>query len=330
MSGVSYGLVVDAHLVLEHIHTVVTENDSIIQKLQGLHKLKIENLTQAVALGSFENRIPKYFSKSSAIASSALKRTSHFDQIPSFKEWNAPTHGFRDRLKDELNAFDRTHTRVIEDTLLADSKAYSVAKFSLNESITWIGQLINYMDETYNDLIRHNTFADDKAWQLTTQLVRRIFLEVSSPLTGIINLFKVGHNEEIGQLIFWPMLRAHDIMKRYKDASFKDDASIASEYVKFLAANTGNEAADKMITRFSAIETDVKNVAKSVASVEKSNGQSLNRSDWQSWKAEANTEIRSTLHILRRFVMPQCWTMTVYFRCPQQITRVYANPERSR
>jgi hypothetical protein len=71
-------------------------------------------------------------------------------------------------------------------------------------------------------------------------------MEVSLPCTGIQNLFKVGDNDNIGKIVFLPIVKAHDIMKRYKDVSFKDDPTIASEYVKFLAANSGHETTDKL------------------------------------------------------------------------------------
>jgi hypothetical protein len=35
-------------------------------------------------------------------------------------------------------------------------------------------------------------------------------------------------------------------MKRYKEAGFKDDPTIASEYVKILAANSGTDAVEKV------------------------------------------------------------------------------------
>jgi hypothetical protein len=229
----SYEYVVDAHLVLVHVYTNVSDSETTIKQLQVLTKLKIENLTQSIAISSFETRIPKFFSKSTTIASGMLKKSSysHFDQIPSYKEWDQSTNGYRARLKEELKNFDIAHTKLIEDTLDVNSKAYSILKLSVTESITWILQLIMYMDDTYNDLIRHNTFSEEKAWQLTTQLAKRIFSEISAPRNGVQNFFKVADNESIGRLMFWPIIKSQDLTKRSKDASFKDDATVASEYV---------------------------------------------------------------------------------------------------
>jgi hypothetical protein len=133
---------------------------------------------------------------------------------------------------------------------------------ALNNSVAWILQLVGYMEDTYKDLIRQNTFTIEKAWQLVTQLARRIFLEVSRPRIGVNNTFRVGDNEQIGRLILWPVLKCQDIMKRYKESGFKDDPTIASEYVKFLAANSGTDAVDKVSSRMVALETEVKEATK--------------------------------------------------------------------
>jgi hypothetical protein len=114
-----------------------------------------------------------------------------------------------------------------------------MAKQALNNSVSWIFKLVGYMEETYQDLITANTCTVKKAWQLVTQLARRIFLEVSKPQIGVNTTFKVGDNDQNGTFILWPVLKFQDVMKRYKEVGFKDDPTIASKYVKFLAANSG-------------------------------------------------------------------------------------------
>jgi hypothetical protein len=118
------------------------------------------------------------------------------------------------------------------------------------------------MEDTYKDLIRQNTFNVETSWQLVTQLARRIFLEVSRPWIGVNTTFKVVDNEQIGRLILWPVLRCKDIMKQYKDAGFKDDPTIASEYVKFLATNSCTDAVEKVAGRRTVFEVEVKKASK--------------------------------------------------------------------
>jgi predicted nucleotide-binding protein (sugar kinase/HSP70/actin superfamily) len=51
-------------------------------------------------------------------------------------------------------------------------------------------------------------------------------------------------------------------MKRYKDAGFKYDPTIASEYVKFLAAKSGTDAVEKVAGQMTALEVEVKEASK--------------------------------------------------------------------
>jgi hypothetical protein len=249
-----FGTIVDVHLVMEHIHNAASDTEGTLKQLQSVYKLKFENLTQGLAVTSFDSRIPKYFSKTSNLVTSIRKsNVSHFDMIPSYAVWDEPQSGARDRLKEELLVFEEAHQELIEQTLDPESKAYNMAKQALNNSVSWIIQLVGYMEDTYKDLIRQNTFTVEKAWQLVTQLARRIFLEVSRPRIGVNTTFKVGDNEQIGRLILWPVLKCQDIMKRYKDAGFKDDPTIASEYVKFLAANSGTDAVEKVAGQMTAL-----------------------------------------------------------------------------
>jgi polyhydroxyalkanoate synthesis regulator phasin len=163
LSGISYGTVVDAHLVLEHVNSNLSDSEGTLKELQGLYKLKIENITQGRAIASFESRVPKLFSKHSTLIGTMVSKTgkSYFDQVPSYADWDEANTGFRERLKFELRNFEYTHTRVIEDKLDPDSKAYNIAKLSVTSSVTWILQLAGYMDDTYKDLNRHNAFSPD-------------------------------------------------------------------------------------------------------------------------------------------------------------------------
>jgi hypothetical protein len=51
-------------------------------------------------------------------------------------------------------------------------------------------------------------------------------------------------------------------MKKYKEAGFKDDLAIASEHVKFLAANSGTDAVEKLSNRLTSVETELNEAAK--------------------------------------------------------------------
>jgi hypothetical protein len=245
-----HGMIVDVHLVLEHVYDQVSENEGGVKVHQGLRKADLDDLTQSLLLTSFDSRLPKYFASASSSTPSIRKpNASYFDRIPSYRDWDEPVTGFRDRLKEELQIFDTAHTEVIRNSLDPTSLSYSIETTSVTNSVTWILLLVSYIDDTYKSLLTQNTFTTEKAWKMVTQLARRIFYEVSIPRLGVKNFFKVSEPAMMAPRSFYPIVRCHDIMNRYKVCGFKDDPSIASEYVKFLAANSVTDLLDKWCLR---------------------------------------------------------------------------------
>jgi hypothetical protein len=207
MDGCPYGMVVDAHLVLEHIYDQVSESEGRVKIHQGLRKADLDDLTQSLLLTSFDSRLPKFFASAGSTAPSIRKpNASYFDRIPSYRDWDEPITGFRDRLKEEIQIFDTSHSEVIRNSLDPTGMAYSIATSSVPHSITWILLLVGYMDDTYKNLMTQNTFTSEKAWQLVTQLARRIFYEVSIPRLGVKNLFKVSEPQMMVPRSFWPIV----------------------------------------------------------------------------------------------------------------------------
>lgn len=95
----SFGLIVDVHLVFEHIYQQAFNDEGALKELNGLYKIKIDNLTQGLAMTSFDHPMPKFFS----VAVNAVNKkpkvkkpdSSHFDNIDSFEDWDLPIMGFR-------------------------------------------------------------------------------------------------------------------------------------------------------------------------------------------------------------------------------------------
>jgi hypothetical protein len=83
-----------------------------------------------------------------------------------------------------------------------------------------------------------------------------MMVEVFIPRNGLQNAFQPGKNEQICQQIFWAVLKSHDIMSRYKRNSYKDDPTVSSELVKFMAVNTGFDALDSLTKKFTTLEAE--------------------------------------------------------------------------
>jgi hypothetical protein len=121
------GLVVDVHMVMEHIQAAITGTDSISMS-DTLFKLKIKTLADGLAMKSFETKVPRYFSQSS-VHKVVKHDASHFETIATFEEWDTPISGFCTQLKDRDN---------IDELLNRESIGYAIATMALTESVSWL------------------------------------------------------------------------------------------------------------------------------------------------------------------------------------------------
>jgi hypothetical protein len=245
--------------------------------LEKLFKLKIKTLADGLAMKSFETKVPRYFSQSS-VHKVVKHDASHFETIGTFEEWDTPISGFRSRLKEELQTFRAAHRENIDESLNRDSIGYAIATMALTESVSWLEGFIVFLDDYYRDLTKAR-FGSKKAWHVTTRLGRRMLLEIAVPRNGIQNSFQAGRNDQICQRIIWSVLKAHDIMARYKRHNYKDDPTVSSELVKFLAVNTGYEALDILTGKMASMETDVAAMKKDVAAAIKAASSAANKAD---------------------------------------------------
>ena len=253
-------------MVMEHIHAAISRLDSI-SRLEKLLKLKIKTLADGLAMTLFETKIPRYFSQS-ATHKVVKVDASFFDSIPTFEEWDHPNSGFRTRLKEELITFRDGHQDNIDEAFERGSIAYAVANMALTESVAWLEGFIVFLDDCNRDLTKAK-FGSKKAWHVTTPLGRRMMLEIAVPRNGVHNAFQAGKNDQICQRIFWSVLKAHDIMARYKRNSYKDDPTVSSELVKFMAVNTGFDALDSLTVKVTAMEGDSSTLKKEAQNASK-------------------------------------------------------------
>jgi hypothetical protein len=270
------GLIVDVHIVMEHVHASIGGQE-VIGQLQKQIKLGILTLADGLAMSSFQSKLPRFLSKQGA--HTVIKNdTSFFSEVPTWEEWDMPMTGFRECMKEALTSFRTAHQGNIDDTLERGALVYSISTMALTESVAWLEGFINFIDDYYRDLSAAK-FGSRKAWHVTTRLGRRMFLELDAPRNGVQNFFKAGFNDQVCQRIFWSVVRSHDVMSRYKRNNYKDDPSVSSELVKFLAINTGFEVLEKLTVKVTEMERVVLAMQKETAAATKSAMSAANRAD---------------------------------------------------
>ena len=102
------GLIVDIHMVLEHIHRAL-EGSETIAVMERLYKIKVSCIADSVlAMTSFDTKTPKFFCK---VQGHRVLRgdASYLDTIPNHAEWSDVATGFKMRLQEALAKFQEAH-----------------------------------------------------------------------------------------------------------------------------------------------------------------------------------------------------------------------------
>jgi hypothetical protein len=270
------GLIVDVHMVFEHIHYALEGIDTI-STMEKLYKIKVTCIADSVAMTSFDTKTPKFFSK--VQGHRVLKGdASYLDLVPCHADWSDVGTGFRMRLQEALAEFQESHASFIDQSVEIGSKPHTLAHAALTESAAWIIGFIQFIDEYYRELSKAK-FGSAKAWHVTTRLAKRILDDVGTQRYGVQNAFHVGDSRQICQQIVWAVLKSHDTMTQYKRLNFKNHPSISTELVKFLAINTSFESIEKLTSKVCILEAEAATTKKLLAISEKASSSAGNKAD---------------------------------------------------
>jgi hypothetical protein len=269
------GLVVDPHTVFEHIFANLSGGE-FLKNFERVHKLEISTLAQGYSMSSFEQPIPKLFSKA---GTTVIKDdSSYLSRIVTWDDWDYPDTGLRHCLTQELVIFNRSHRSEIENTLDQESRVYAIACLALSDSVSIIEAIIKFID----DFVKHLTtakFSVKKAFHVTSRLTKRIFTEIFEPRQGILKSFKTRNLEQTSAAIFWANLRSLDIGMGFKRTGLENLHIVSSELVKFLLVNTGYESISGLEAKVKLLETQSSELSKLAKNSEKSALSAANKAD---------------------------------------------------
>ena len=269
-----YGLIMDPLLMLDRIWG----DDGLGNKANQLKtwesrvKLGITTGAEEAALQAIMVKRPQLF-HSGKTAMVSERNKSKLSQLPNFGAWKSGGEGVRNYVVRQMNVIYSTLSQEISYALGHDpalAKANALAVRSLNDTITFITQLMNFVDTMYERLNSESKFTSDQAWSLTTQILDRICEELYAPKEGVGGAMKIEAPASVCCHILWAAFKTHDIMATYIEKNFENHPVISAEYIKFLATNSGIEKVEKlehqlggMVEKLSkAVEESKKAVAK--------------------------------------------------------------------
>ena len=255
-----FGYFSDVHVIMEIINiemgNSVATNPNIdsIKDRADLIKLNLKNEWERYTITSFDRTIPRLFLGNAKFQ--IVKDTaSYFDTVPTWDQWKSTEMGFRARIITALTNHKRTMEDYLRNTLDTNSTLFSVAYQSLLPSISWIEELIRYIDSTYEEYVEAK-FEPKKAWNITTRLAKALLYHIAQPRMGIAQALHNTDYEQMKALTFYGIVRSLDAMAQISKDGFRNSDIVSSELVKVLSKNTGYELIDALTTRVQSLETN--------------------------------------------------------------------------
>jgi hypothetical protein len=260
----AYGLIFDVYLLLDLVSDegVRTQKD-MMTEMKRREELDIATEAEGQALTAFLCEVPRIFHTTTGTLALLAENASHFSKVPNFKAWSDQSGGLKKAIEKKLARLKTSLREVIASEFGAYTVAYAIAVSALEKSISWIGAFLSFIDQTYESLHVQSNFSSARAWALTTQLGRRIFADLHGVRVGTTKAMGKGR-VAICPIILWAVFRTHDKMAAFEVANFEDHPSIASEYVKFLATNSGLEVVTKLDGEVASLKNKVKDLEKMV------------------------------------------------------------------
>jgi hypothetical protein len=245
-----FGLFMDVFLLLDRMKG---DSDSVQQSMLTTMdkqvRLKIQTGSEALALGALRQSVPALFHSTTMGANEtygSTKLQSFLSRLNSHKEWSNGGHGMKAWMIGRIATVRNSILQDINQTLVHGTIAYQVAVDCLSRSVAWVNLLMTFIDSNYESLHVHSKFSKEQAWSLLTQLVTRVFTDMSKVREGVLMSLRMSDENGTCAAVLWAVFQTHDHMDAYFNANITDHPSISSEYVKFLASNSGIELVDKL------------------------------------------------------------------------------------
>jgi hypothetical protein len=180
-----------------------------------------------------------------------LPNKSRLNLLANHKDWKSGGEGIENFIINKMNVLYSSISADIANELGNDPEsmeAHFIATKCLTATVTFITQLIATVNSIYERLFTFSKFTTEQAWSLTTQVLDRVMADLYVPKDGVIESLATGSPISTCGHILWACFRTHEVMTTYVDHQFENHPAILTEYVKFLATNSGSEKLAKLAT----------------------------------------------------------------------------------
>jgi outer membrane murein-binding lipoprotein Lpp len=130
--------------------------------------------------------------------------------------------------------------------VLAGSAAHPVNRAALACSVNFINAFVQYVDTKMDMLHVQSGFSKKDGWSLITQLIYRIFMDMSAVREGTLASIRSDDPVEACASVLWCVFHTQDKMAEFVFHGIGNHSSNSSEYVNFLASHSSVGDIDKL------------------------------------------------------------------------------------
>jgi len=249
-----FGLFVDGHSFLEffslsgHIDT-----EAAAAAFSHSQKAGFSTYIEAQLAISFKNLFPMVFGKG---GSASLDDSDCLPVISNGDKWNNGSTGIHHQLmrnmNDVLYQLDASIKKVLKDHHAARQLAIDCVTLSKR----FVIDLISFMSQEYATW-QQQGFAKKDAWQIVSQIVRRIFEDLQSARILARNAQDFDDVDFTTATFIYETLKCHDVMEGYVKHQFHAHPHVSSVITRHLGANFIKPELSQE-TKLSAVESKVK------------------------------------------------------------------------
>ena len=265
--GRRYGLIMDPLLMLERICGAdeAQASANTWKTMESRIKLKITTGAEASALEALNNPRPRLFHSGSP-SMMYIRNTSRLSKLLKHTNWRSGGGGgMREHILKQMNSLQGTITQDINHFFGSGrvphlAQAHLIATLSLTASMTSLTQLVGAVDAIYDKLHLQSKFATEAAWCLTMQILDKVCEELYGPKDSVLQAITLGDPDSICAHVLYSSFRSHDVMAGYVDLQFENHPAVSTEFIRFLATNSGSEKVDKLEDMMSTVKDNLTKV----------------------------------------------------------------------
>ena len=256
-----YGLIIDPLIMLDRIHVedIAPANErSVLAIMELQRKMNIRSANETAVLDSLRFSRPRVFhtGRPSLVG---VQNVSRLNVLPTHLIWNPGGDGVMDRTMEKMNILEAALSAEIPNTFKKESMAHWIATKCLSATVSFLNQLFASVETIYKRLHNFSKFTTAQAWSLTTQVLDRILADLFLPKDNLLSSLLTDNTPVTCAQVMFASFRMHDIMAVYVTHKFENHPSVSTEYVKFLATNSGSEKVTQVAEALAEMKLDMKN-----------------------------------------------------------------------